>query len=171
MGHVKGISNLGVAKNEAYMEPWLRQVGMFMLNFGAIELMSYKFLDTLEDTEEEFLKNTTKLLSKRIARIEQLIDKRNPKNKEQILEQWANAKELAKWRNRIAHNPVLPTWRPSSDSDNSPPDLLGIPDMKQINKQTKISDSISLEGLGKMNDATVELAEKLHVLSESIKNA
>jgi hypothetical protein len=168
MGHIKGISNLGVAKNESYMEPWLRQIGMFMLNFGAIELMSYKFLDTLEATEEEFLKNTTKLLSKRIIRIEQLIEKRNPKNKEQILEQWANVKGLAKWRNRIAHNPVLPTWKPGSDPDNSPPDLLGVPDMKQINKQNKISDSISLEGLGKMNDATVKLAEELHVLSKSI---
>lgn len=171
MAHIKGLTNLGVAKNQAYMEPWLRQVGMFVINFGAIELMSYKFLNTLEETEEDFLKNIDKFLSKRIERIEQLVEGRDFDNKDEILENWASAKEIAKWRNRIAHNPVLPTWKAGSDAENSPPDLLGIPDMKQIDKENKISDSISLEGLSKLSEATVEIAEALHTLSESIKNA
>jgi hypothetical protein len=168
MGHIKGLTNLGVAKNEAYMEPWLRQIGMFIINFGAIELVSYKYLNLFEATEGDFLNNIDKFLSKRI---EKLVKERSLENKEEILCNWDNAKELAKWRNRIAHNPVLPTWKPGSDSDNSPPDLLGIPDMKQINKENKISDSISLEGLGKLNDATVEIAEALNALSEDLKNA
>ena len=77
---------------------------------------------------------------------------------------------MAKWRNRIAHNPVLPTWKPGSDPENSPPDVLGIPDMKQIPKELKVSDSISLKGLGLLSDETVRVAGRLHELSNTLKN-
>lgn len=171
MGHVKGITNLGVVKNPNYLEPWLRPIGSYMLNFGAIELISYKYLDFLECTEEDFLKNTKKLLSERISRIENLVKEKDFPHKDEITDLWGEARELSKWRNRIAHNPVLPTWKPGSDSENSPPDLLGISDMKQVNKESKVTDSISLEGLNKLNIETIKLAEKLLELSNSIKLA
>lgn len=171
MGHVKGITNLGVDKNPEYMEPWLRAIGSCMLNFGAIELMSYKYLDYLEETEIDFLQNINKLLSPRISRIEDLVQQKEIKNRDEVIDLWGKVRELAKWRNRIAHNPVLPTWKPGSDSGNSPPDLLGIPDMKQINKKSRITDSISLRRLNKLNDAIAEIAEKLHELSETMKHS
>ena len=121
-------------------------------------------------TEDNFLKNTSKLLSPRISRIEELVKQKELEQKTEIIDLWSKVKELSKWRNRIAHNPVLPTWKPGSDSENSPPDLLGIPDMKQVSKESKITNSISLKGLNKLNNATVELAEKLHELSEAIKH-
>lgn len=171
MGHVKGLTNLSVEKNPKYMEPWLIAIGRYMLNFGSVEMISYKYLNTLEKTEEEFLKNTEKSFFQRIKRIENLISETNLVEKEEILFHWDKAKEISKWRNRIAHNPVLPVWKPGSDSENSPPDLIGISDMKQINKESKVTDSISLEGLNKLNDVTVKMAERLYELSEVLKNA
>ena len=128
-------------------------------------------MDCLEKTEEAFLKNTGKFLSQRISRIEGLIGASDFPNKDEIIELWGQIRELAKWRNRIAHNPVLPVWKPGSDPENSPPDLLGIPDMKQISKESKTSDAISLKGLGLLNDETVRVAGKLHELSNTLKNA
>lgn len=169
VAHLKGISNLGVVKNPEYAEPWLRAIGSYMLNFGSIELLSYKYLDYLESTEEEFLVNTNKLLGARISRIEALIKLTNLQQKEEVLEVWSVVRKLSKWRNRIAHNPVLPTWKPGSDRENSTPDVLGVSDMKQISKENKTTDSISLKGLGMLNDETVKIAEKLNELCESIK--
>ena len=171
MGYIKGLSNLGVDKNPKYMEPWLVAIGRYMLNFGAVELVSYKYLNSLEESEEELLKNTKKLLSKRIERIEELLSNSKLKNKEEMLFHWGKAREFSQWRNRIAHNPVLPVWKQGSDPERSPPDLIGISDMRQLTKESKVTDSISLEGLNKLSDITVQMAERLHELSEEIKHA
>ena len=170
MSHIKGITNLGLDRNKSYMLEWCQLIGFYMLNFANVELISYKYLDSLEKTEEAFLKDTGKFLSQRISRIEELIGASDFPNKIEIIELWDQIRELAKWRNRIAHNPVLPTWKPGSDPENSPPDVLGIPDMKQISKESKISDSISLNGLGLLNDETVRVAGRLHELSNTLKN-
>lgn len=171
MSYVKGITNMGVEKNPSYLEPWLRLIGSYMLNFGAIEMISYKYLDRLEKTEEEFLKNTSKLLGARISRIQELLRQSSSSKTQEMIETWEHVRELAKWRNRIAHNPVLPTWKPGSDSENSPPDVLGVSDMKQISKTNKVTDSISLEALGLLNDHTVEVAEELNKLLSATSNA
>jgi hypothetical protein len=171
MSHVRGITNLGLDRNKSYMLEWCQLIGRYMLNFANVELISYKYLDSLEKTEEAFLKNTDQLLSQRISRIEELVNASDNPNKAEIVDLWEQIRELAKWRNRIAHNPVLPTWKQGSDPENSPPDILGIPDMKQISKESKISDSISLKGIGLLNDETVRVAEKLHELSNTLKNA
>jgi hypothetical protein len=171
MSHIKGLTNLGLDRNKSYMLEWCQFIGFYMLNFANVELISYKYLDSLEKTEEAFLENTEKFLSQRISRIEELINASYYPNKAEIIELWEQIRELAKWRNRIAHNPVLPTWKPGSDPESSPPDVLGIPDMKQISKESKISDSISLRGLGLLNDETVRVAGRLHELSNTLQNA
>lgn len=58
MGHLRGLANSGIVTNPKHMEPWIVAIGRYMLNFGAVELVSYKYLNNLEKTEEEFLKNT-----------------------------------------------------------------------------------------------------------------
>ncbi len=171
MSHIKGITTLGLDRNKSYMVEWCQLIGFYMLNFANLELISYKYLDSLEKTEEAFLHNTKKFLSQRISRIEELVNASDNPSKVEIAELWGQAKELAKWRNRIAHNPVLPTWKQGSDPENSPPDLLGIPDIRQISKISKISDSISLKGLGFLNDETVRLAGKLYELSNTLRKA
>lgn len=171
MNHVKGITNLGLERNQQYMKEWCQLIGVFMLNFANVELVSYKYLNSLEETEEAFLKNTKKILSKRIKRIEDLIVVLDSPNKVEIVELWGKIRELVKWRNKIAHNPVLPVWRPGSDPENSSLDFIGIPDIKEISKESKITDSISLKDLGRLNDEIVKVAGRLYELSNKLQNA
>ncbi|HXE40412.1 MAG TPA: hypothetical protein VN639_18265, partial [Azonexus sp.] len=84
-------------------------------------------------------------------------------------ELWEYAKEFSKLRNRIAHNPVLPTWKPGSNADTDPPDVLGIPDFKQFKDGTQ-SDSIPIELMDKMIDESASLAQKLHDAFGRLRN-
>ena len=164
MSHLKSLTNLGVEINPRFLGDWPTKIGSYMLNFAGIELISYQYLNTLEKTREDFNKNLDKLLSPRIKRILELVSDSSAiedSHKDEIKSLWETVKELAVWRNRIAHNPVVPNWKPGNDSEKNPPDLIGILDMKQL-KTSDISDSISLEGLNKLIDETCEVARRLH---------
>ena len=124
---------VGADSNPTYLGRWPEKLGGFILNFANLEFLTYQYLNRLEVTEEEFLKNTDKLLVVRIDRVTSLIEALtniSDETRSEILELWGVVRDLANWRNRIAHNPILPTWKPGSDHDASPPDVLGIPDMK-----------------------------------------
>ena len=171
MSHLKGLANLGVAINPSFLGDWPMKIGLYMLNFAAIELISYQYLDALEKTREDFNKNLDKLLSARIKRILELLSDSpliENSHKDEIKSLWETAKELAIWRNRIAHNPVLPTWKPGSDSEKDPPDLIGILDMRQL-KTSNISDSISLEGINMLINKTFDVGNQLHAAAKYLK--
>ena len=162
--HLKSLSTLGVVLNSPHLGPWPHKIGAYMLNFAGIELISYQYLNALESSRADFNKNLDRLLTARIARIVSLIKistKLTNSDKSEMIDLWNEAKELSNWRNRIAHNPVVPTWKSGSDSNSDPPDLIGVPDFKQL-KLGNITDSISLEGIGKLIDASADLAQRLH---------
>jgi hypothetical protein len=165
MGHLGGLSRLGVELNPPHMGDWPWKIGQFVLNFGAIELMSYQYLNSLEATRDDFDRNLDRLLGPRIDRIVALLAATvlPQPAKAEMLAAWLEAKELSKWRNRIAHNPVLPTWK-TSDPDKEPPDLIGIPDIKQL-KGSDGTDSISRKSMEMLIDASADLGKRLHAAS------
>jgi hypothetical protein len=170
MRALDGLAKMGLVLNPQYVGDWPFRVGQYMLNFAAIELFSYQHLLLLEPSRADFDKNLDRLLSHRIDRLTTLVtcSKRlDEVVKADINSLWSEARELSIWRNRIAHNPVLPTWKPGSDSEKDPPDLLGIPDMKQL-KSSEVSDSISLEGMVKLVDASAELGQRLHAITPKL---
>jgi hypothetical protein len=173
MQELDSLASMGTVLNASWIGDWPHKVGQYMLNFGAIELISYQHLAILEPSREEFNQNLDHLLSLRIDRICQLID--NSKNltdasRLEIKSLWSRAKDLAAWRNRIAHNPVLPTWHAGSDAEHSPPDLLGIPDVKQL-KFSNATNSISIEGLNQLIDASAKLGQQLNDASKLLRTA
>lgn len=173
MSALDGLRTMGLVLNPRYVGDWPHKVGQYMLNFGAIELISYKHLILLEPSRESFNENLDRLLGERIKRLLTLVEasaKLDDVTKNEIKSLWAEAKELAGWRNRIAHNPVLPTWKPGSDSDHSPPDILGVPDMKQL-KTSNVTDSISIEGMNQLIDASADLGRRLHDVSQKLQDA
>lgn len=164
MSYLRGLRNMGIEINPPHLGDWPHRVGQYMINFGALELVSYRHLVLLESSETEFIKNTDRLLSARISRIQELLGKAvlaKPEKRDELVSLWEEVRELAKWRNRIAHNPVLPSWKPGSNSEVDPPDFLGVPDMKQL-RASHTTDSISLEGIVFLIDACVDLAKRLH---------
>lgn len=165
-----GLTTLGVELNPPYLGKWPLKIGQYMLNFGAIEMLSYQYLNALEATRAEFNKNLDCLLGGRIERILTLVTAASAitaADKDQIKGLWLEAKDLAIWRNRIAHNPVLPTWKPGSNSDRDPPDLIGVPDMRQI-RSSDVSDAISLDGMNKLIDASADLGKRIHEVSRKL---
>ena len=164
MTQARGLKQMGVVLNAPYLGLWAEKIGRFILNFGGIELLSYQHLALLEETHEDFVRNLDRLLSKRIDRLLALADastKLTDEERATVRDLWEYAQEFAKVRNRIAHNPVLPTWKPGSDPDKDPPDVLGIPDFKQFKEGSK-SDSVPIELMDKMIDESASLAQKLH---------
>jgi hypothetical protein len=161
-----GLAGMGLTLNAPYLAEWADRIGRFILNFGSIELLSYQHLLLLEKTHEEFLLNVGRKFAKRVERTNSLIPD-NPKlsaaEKDLAIERWKEAAELANWRNRIAHNPVLPTWK-DGDSDKDPPDLLGIPDVRQM-KDGMTSDSIPLALMNQLVDHAAALGQQLHEVS------
>lgn len=173
MTHPRGLANLGLELNSAHLGEWPRKIGQYILNFGAIELMSYQYLLRLEVTRFAFNKNLDLLLSPRIDRILQLVKESKSianEDKAEIEALWLEARELSRWRNRIAHNPVLPTWKPGSDPNRDPPDLMGVPDMRQL-KSSDASDSISLLGMDMLIDASSDLGKQIHAASAKLPKA
>jgi len=141
-----------------------------MMNFAAIELISFHYLDKLELTRADFDKNLSCMLSKRIDRILELITaslKISRSDKDQFDLLWQESRDLSKWRNRIAHNPVVPTWKPESNVNLDPPDLIGVPDMRQL-QSGNISDSISLEGMQRLVQASADLGQRLHEAAQKL---
>jgi len=69
MAHLRGLANLDLALNSRHLGKWPEKIGRYILNFAAIELISYQYLNILEATREDFNKNLEKLLSGRIQRI------------------------------------------------------------------------------------------------------
>jgi len=129
-------------------------------------------LQILETSHEDFVRNLDRLLSKRIDRIVGLLSSANllpDADRQNAIDLWEEAREFSKWRNRIAHNPVLPTWKPGSNSDRDPPDVLGIPDFKQF-KDGSTSDSISIELMTQMIDESAALAQRLHEITTGLRN-
>ena len=164
MPQARGLKQMGVVLNAPYLGLWAEKIGCFILNFGGIELLSYQHLALLEETHEDFVRNLDRLLSKRIGRLLELVDaspRLTDDERANVRDLWEYAQEFAKVRNRIAHNPVLPTWKPGSNPDKDPPDLLGIPEFKQF-KEGSESDSVPIELMNKMIDESASLAQKLH---------
>lgn len=172
MTPARGLRDMGVVLNAPYLGAWADKIGRFILNFGGIELLSYQQLLLLEASHEDFVANLDRLLGRRIDRIVHLlettdrlcVDERPP-----AVELWEEAREFSKWRNRIAHNPVLPTWKPGSNAETDPPDVLGIPDFRQFKDGSK-SNSIPIELMERMIDDSAELAQRLHVLSVRLRS-
>ena len=62
MAHLRSLSSLGVLVNSKHLGEWPQKLGLYMLNFAGIELISYQYLSELEATRPSFEENLTKLL-------------------------------------------------------------------------------------------------------------
>ena len=89
-------------------------------------------------------------------------------DKTEITQLWGKVKELSIWQNRMAHNPVLPTWKPGSNRDRDQPDLIGVPDMSQMRNSDE-SDSISIDGMVRLVEASFDLAQRLLAASAKLR--
>lgn len=167
---LKGLAGVTSEVNSPHLGQWPENIGKFILNFAALELISYQYLTVLEPDRDRFNRSLDLLFTPRVNRLLELIaaaEDIQEDAKREMKELWESAKMGARWRNRIAHNPVLPTWKPGSDPATDPPEVLGIPDLRQL-KAGDTSDSISLDLLRKLVDETCRLGEALSVAAAGL---
>lgn len=160
----KGLS--GFKLDDPSTQPWLVAIGKLMLNFGAIELLTYAWIDRLGG-DADAMKEAR--FSSRVARIEGLLSSITctDETRSEVLDAWAAAGELAKFRNSMAHNPLVFGWR--GRTEDGPPDFVGLPDFKsRPSEVASVKTLIDLRGLeAAINDAA-RLAQGLEKLLDRI---
>jgi hypothetical protein len=141
------------------------QIGMFLVNFGAIEMLSYEWLRKTLPNQKAFSMFIGQSFNDRVNKIIKLI-KAIPLDfqfKNNILAAWKTAKDIAKVRNAIAHNPIVFVW--SNRDEAGEPDIIGIPVLRSASgDQFKIVPVIDINRLHDTVDDLADLAKKLHVL-------
>jgi hypothetical protein len=153
--------------NPSETEPWLEPIGKLITNFGAIELHTYWWLNALSnspDTSKQFLKKK-KPFKQRVERIIVFLDGLASKPlKTKAITAWEQALDLAKFRNSIAHSPLV-FYRPHDGSDS----LVMVADVSRLNQTVENLEPLStLEQLNSKIDSLVALANTLTKLLEEI---
>jgi hypothetical protein len=160
----KGLS--GFKLNDESTQPWLIAIGKLMLNFGSVELLTYAWIDRLGG-DADAMKGAR--FSNRIQVIRNLASSVAcaEETRRVVLESWATAGEMAKFRNTIAHSPLVFGWR--GRRENGPPDFIGIPDFKsRPSEVASVKTLVELPGIEAAVDDAAHLAQDLEKLLDRV---
>jgi len=144
-------------------------MGKLIMNFGGVEFLTYCLIDQLCDNSTDHDTALDQLFMKRFERIEALA--RQQHMPDEVLSDIEKVRGtvcvLAKLRNRIAHNPIVQSWK-GKDIEGKPGSF-GIIDMKsQKGKAKPIVHLVSLEKLNRGIDAVAELATNMQSILETV---
>lgn len=150
--------------NHPVAEALSTAVGKLIVNFGAVEYETYVWLACLQGSIEnlpvgQFFK----------LRVDSLLAKLNQlehQDKGTAIALWKDAKIIAQFRNRIAHNPVFFSW--SNPSEVGPPDFLTVLDMKGGFQEGYAKAMVSLAEINQHVNRTACLAQQLKALRAQI---
>jgi geranylgeranyl pyrophosphate synthase len=145
---------------------------MFLVNFGAIEMLSYEWLRKTLPNQKAFSMFVEKRFNDRVNKIIKLIKAMSLdfQLKDNILTAWNTAKDIAKVRNAIAHNPIVFVW--SNRDEAGEPDMIGIPVLRSASgDQFQIVPVIDVNRLHTIVDDLADLAKKLHDLFLEVQKA
>lgn len=112
---------------EEALDSWARAIGKVLINFSAAEMGTFKWIGVLGGAKERdasFGKN----MPTRLGTIEALVSatKWTPQEKKESIDAWTEIGEHARFRNRIAHNPVSPATSESGQF------VIGVIDVKKM---------------------------------------
>jgi hypothetical protein len=172
MGHRHSLATMGYVADAPYLYAWAEKIGQFIVNFGGIEILTYQYLAHLEGSQEIFDRNFDRLLADRIDRIVQLLpmfEGLEADQRARAVELWSQVRDLTKWRNRIAHNPVLPEWSAHKNREVDPPDRIGLPDAREF-REGGDGDFISIDDLSNMVVASADISRDLHALIYGLRS-
>ena len=154
--------------NSPVVTPWSEAIGKLIINFGAIEALSYFWIKELSKDEllseisfDTPLGRRIDIICKLVQRLE--LDK---KTKNKIKSQWKRIKKISELRNEIAHNPLVFGW--NNPEENGPPDFIGHPNLKKIKSKRK--PIIPLSNLKDINHSINELATLNQELEKRINS-
>lgn len=163
---INTMGRISYKTDAAFTQAWATRIGRLILNFAGLEFESYMWLLHLSEQPEripEFAKCTFK---QRVKKIMEYAETRAFSEgwKVDARCKWDDALELAKLRNRIAHNPLLFQW--VDESEEGEPDLIGVADMQALGQPSAPDGPL----LSKMDaDATINRVAALVPQLESLR--
>jgi hypothetical protein len=121
---------------------WPENIGKLILNFSAVEFESVHWLVQLSMDVKSIPAFAQEKFTKRIKGLKSYIKHCAPDKAwaDAALQVWTEAREIAKIRNRIAHNPLVFGW--TKDPPMGEPDLIGLPDMSRPENPTGSADPL-----------------------------
>jgi hypothetical protein len=151
---------------------WVGAIGKFMINFGGIEWTSFVWMESL--SRDDLLKEVAAdmPLSKRIELIRKLLDQRALPKKlmNEAKSAWGTAEKLAKFRNDIAHNPIVFGWHGPEEA--RPPDFIGSLNFRKLKaRKPQMTPLLEFTALTRAIDEAARVAQELHELLGAINAA
>ena len=124
--------------NAPFTTPWIAPLGKLVMNFAGIEFQSYLWLayltkgtDVLEDaTRQRFGSRADRICRLARENLEEPL-------RADALAAWEDAKEVARVRNAILHNPVCYWW---TGDETGPPGQVAIIDMRGDRRLIRLPD-------------------------------
>lgn len=172
MDSLRGLAGMETELNPRHIGEWPHWIGQFFINFASIELISYQYLNRLEASRADFDMNLRLSLAGRVGRIRSLAaaDPSLPPDQKKVIDElWSAVAEHATWRNRIAHNPILLSWKPGAVVDRDPPDELGVIEMRALEGGNTTSPTLSLTALKELVRWSAEAGTALNQAARKIR--
>jgi hypothetical protein len=112
--------------------PWAARVGQLIINFSSLEFETYLWLVQMSEKPERIPEFAKLKFTRRVELIRAFVEDRahNPDWKADSFAAWAESLQLAKLRNRIAHNPLMFAW--SDGAERGEPDYIGVAEIQGI---------------------------------------
>lgn len=151
----------GFELNSRDSDPFIIAIGKFFINFGAVEMLTFNLIQHL--APDQFERCFKWRLGVRLDFIEKrLLDlPLDNDKKEDIRKTIDSARYMAKYRNIIAHNPVIVAEKMQDDGKIHRE--IGIPEVMTYPSNPKVR-LILAESLNQSVDVVVELANNMHEL-------
>ena len=149
-------------------DQWMIGIGKYLVNFGAVEFLTYALIGALTDDEALYESTKKKQLSERLTLINKLAKNNDVGDelKSELDKIVEVAKDLSIFRNSLAHNPIFLVENTGNDNTSA---YVGVPNMRKSMKESNVPivDITKIE-LGV--DAAAELAVNMDNALHKIQN-
>lgn len=159
------MSQIKYAVDTAFARLWAERVGKIILNFSCLEFETYHWLLQMSEQPDRIPEFAAQRFGKRVTKINEYINARGFTQpwKTDALAAWSEAVELARLRNRLAHNPIVFAW--ADEVGKGEPDFIGVTEMQSLDlgKGEPLLSKIAIEAA---IDRVVVLAKRIELLRE-----
>jgi hypothetical protein len=159
----------GYVVNSPNQQQWPCTLGGFIINFGAIESHTYEWIRRLEAGVAQLQRAIGMPFKARADLVMDLVDGLavDASLKEEAREAWDAALELAEFRNRVAHGPIVYAWKGPEVGEA---EFVGIPDYKSATgDRLQTVERIDLARVTAAMDLTGRLAQDLSDILERLR--
>ena len=159
------MSRIKYAIDSPVTRHWAERVGQLIINFSSLEFETYMWLVQMSEQPERIPDFAKQKFAQRVTLINRYIEDHGytAKWKTESLVAWTEALELAKLRNRIAHNPLTFAW--TNKAERGEPDYIGVTEMQGLDPP-KDGPLLSKASIERSINQIIVLIKRLELLRQ-----